>query len=445
MSNPSARRLRPTSSAAIDFYKYSVCGNVFVLVDELHGRQLSESEKSVFAGFAIDEYFGIGCDNLIFLQRFSNDLMRYIGNYRGYWSEHPQEQNAVADFVFRMFEPDGTEAFCCGNGLLCIAHHLYRQYGIEAAGILTEVPSCHPEIRRLEVMQPTGACCVNMGPVTPLPSWFATQGTVSSGDGAVSIAHDLPISFKVKALDGTLHNFRSSLQGFLVYSGEPHLVILDNQESFMKAGLEACKRPADSSIDHLGTDHTEGENESESIQLDMHSTIQAILNDYKECERDNPDSIYCVRLLRQIGLCLNGDDSRLFPQGINVNFVRILDADEGIVEYRCFERGIRKETLACGTGAVAVAATLHQYGLVNSHTVRLWPKSSRIHDPLAELRVSQDGAGNWWLEGAPRLVFSGCFELPAAAFPDLQSIASPTALPLGASMKEQISAQEIHR
>lgn len=46
------------------------------------------------------------------------------------------------------------------------------------------------------------------------------------------------------------------------------------------------------------------------------------------------------------------------PHGVNVNFVNRKSASS--FEVRTYERGIEKETLACGTGAAAVAFAAHQ-------------------------------------------------------------------------------------
>jgi len=53
-----------------------------------------------------------------------------------------------------------------------------------------------------------------------------------------------------------------------------------------------------------------------------------------------------------------------FPQGINVNFVQVVDGHT--LWQRTFERGVEGETLACGTGAVASSVISAMLGKVDT-------------------------------------------------------------------------------
>lgn len=93
--------------------------------------------------------------------------------------------------------------------------------------------------------------------------------------------------------------------------------------------------------------------------------------------------------------------------GANVNFVQ--PAPDGSFGYRTYERGVEAETLACGTGAVATAWLLTQWGLAEG-PVRLRTRSGR----MVGVRFGSEKAGaKASLSGEARIVFRGRFgELP---------------------------------
>jgi diaminopimelate epimerase len=45
----------------------------------------------------------------------------------------------------------------------------------------------------------------------------------------------------------------------------------------------------------------------------------------------------------------------LMPEGANVNFVNVVSKEKGEIAIRSYERGVERETLACGTGAISSA------------------------------------------------------------------------------------------
>jgi diaminopimelate epimerase len=90
-----------------------------------------------------------------------------------------------------------------------------------------------------------------------------------------------------------------------------------------------------------------------------------------------------------------------FPQGINVNFVQVLDRHT--LWQRTFERGVEGETLACGTGAAASSVISALRGLVESPV--------RLHVLGGELSVSferqDDSVAELFLGGDVRWVAEG--------------------------------------
>src|SRR3990172_3757189 len=88
------------------FLKMQAAGNDFVVVD-------ARGIKCNWAGLAsamCDRHLGIGADGLLLVL-----------------------PSRKADYRMRMFNPDGSEAESCGNGLRCFARYL-REFGLVAGG-----------------------------------------------------------------------------------------------------------------------------------------------------------------------------------------------------------------------------------------------------------------------------------------------------------------------
>jgi len=103
------------------------------------------------------------------------------------------------------------------------------------------------------------------------------------------------------------------------------------------------------------------------------------------------------------GRVLRADPS-LGTDGANVNFVAPAGS-RSEWRMRTFERGVEGETLACGTGAVAVACALAEWG-AGTLPVTLWTRSGRGLD----VRGQKSPGGMYedlWLVGEARLVFRG--------------------------------------
>ncbi len=91
---------------------------------------------------------------------------------------------------------------------------------------------------------------------------------------------------------------------------------------------------------------------------------------------------------------------RIFPKGVNVEFVRVQGKKRATVAV--WERGVG-ETLACGTGSVAVLAA----GVITGRLAR----KAKIKMPGGILDVEWNSDGHLYLSGPVRYLFSGEFLL----------------------------------
>jgi len=123
-----------------------------------------------------------------------------------------------------------------------------------------------------------------------------------------------------------------------------------------------------------------------------------------------PHLVLLVDDLDDVDVARRGRELRMHPSlrdGANVNFIRQLG--DRRFAMRTYERGVEAETLACGSGAVAVASLVSSWSLV--------PRAADVSvltRGRLELGVSWT-AEQPFLQGEGRLVFTGVLADPATS------------------------------
>lgn len=119
----------------------------------------------------------------------------------------------------------------------------------------------------------------------------------------------------------------------------------------------------------------------------------------------NPHAVLEISDLQQAPVSTLGPEiQRLddFPQGVNVSFMQIVDAEH--IRLRVYERGAG-ETLACGSGACAAVAVGRIWGKLGA--------SVSVQMPGGELKAEWAGEGQpLYLSGPAETVFQGEIECP---------------------------------
>lgn len=257
----------------LEFVKLHGNGNDFILIDELNGKRIPDDEKNKAARILCHRNFGVGCDGLLFLV--------------------PSEK---ADIGMRLFQPDGSEAEMCGNGIRCLAKHAWENgYVGEIFSVETLAGVIPIQVRR-DLNRFLAR--VEMG----IPR-FERPEIPAEGEG---LFMNVPI-----------HGFEVSA----VNTGVPHAVIF-----------------------------------VESLDIPVERLAPKIRH----------------------SLC--------FPEGANVNFVRLGKH----LEVRTFERGVEAETLSCGTGSVAAAAVARRLGLVGD-SVEVRTRGGPLHISFVGERAFMEG------------------------------------------------------
>ena len=88
----------------LKFSKMHGIGNDFPIINEFDGEVIPEADKPEACRILCHRNFGVGGDGVLFV-----------------------EPSDVADIGYRMFNPDGSEAEMCGNGIRCFGDFVYRK------------------------------------------------------------------------------------------------------------------------------------------------------------------------------------------------------------------------------------------------------------------------------------------------------------------------------
>jgi diaminopimelate epimerase len=245
----------------MQFTKLQGLGNDFVLVDAIgKDRDWSRMAKTICR-----LHFGVGADGLLILLN-----------------------SEKADFRMRVFNPDGSEAEACGNGLRCFVRYLVAHGMVSGETFSIETMA---GIRAARLIQNGSSSLIQVGMGKPEfnPKNIPVAAEPGKGKMFDIMLGDYPLEMSGKKL---LLNFISM--------GNPHAV----------------------------------------------------------CFIDEPVADFP---LKNIGPAV--EKYRIFPHGVNFEIARVLSRTR--IEMRVWERGAG-ETLACGSGACAVAIAAQLQGLCDS-------------------------------------------------------------------------------
>jgi len=275
----------------LKFTKMHGIGNDFIMVDSLKETP-DEATLPEIARKVNDRKFGIGGDGLILLL-----------------------PSKVADFKMRMFNPDGSEAEMCGNGIRCFAKYVYDRKMLADTQVKVDTLAGVLMLRLQLRSGKVESVKVDMG----VPHLLRSEIPMRGDDNGQVINETLKVEGKTYEITA-------------VSMGNPHVIIFENH-----------------------------------------------LDDYP---------------VARIGSLI--ENHKAFPERTNVHFVQVLDNAE--VRMRTWERGAG-ETLACGTGACAVAVAC----ALNNKTSR----NVLLHLPGGDLRVEWLGDNRVMMTGPAAEVFEG--------------------------------------
>ncbi|MCP4370675.1 MAG: hypothetical protein GY797_21565 [Deltaproteobacteria bacterium] len=351
--------------------KYHNFGNSFIVLDETRQTLVDESLKGEYSANILNADTGIGADGLIVL---SNPY-----DFR----QTPLPTGEKVDYVFRHFEPDGSESFMCLNGALVSVMFAFQVLNKKRVRLLAATNTQRPWLLNAGIVEKdeTGRVFIQGKMMSAVDNDLVHPDIrIPFLPGVDKISH-FDIRFRENdTQDLGMKHSRLSLSGFLVSSGEPHLVILTDQ-------IDDCGHLAD-------------------------LLFNLSLNERRSALGDE--------LIHDIGMRVQHEFCHYFPQGLNLTFVHVLETSDNsepsgpLIRYRCFERAINKETLSCGTAALACAGVLRSIGCCRKSSISIYPYLFNLNHPSAFYTVYPETPvpDQWRIVGQPELISDHiCFNL----------------------------------
>ncbi len=176
--------------------------NDFVLIDDR--VQKLEGQYSNLSKHICNRYKGIGANGLIILQ-----------------------DSLSNDYLMRVFNPDGSEAETCGNGLRCLVKYLTDNNLMRASNIKLETIVGKVEAELLENSEISSKVKVNMGAPATQESKYFNQ------------AYDPSLDYRIR-IDGKEHVFS------FMSIASPHAVFFNQElgiDKLRQIGGEISRHP----------------------------------------------------------------------------------------------------------------------------------------------------------------------------------------------------------
>ncbi|MEM3617646.1 MAG: diaminopimelate epimerase [Candidatus Bathyarchaeia archaeon] len=166
----------------ISFWKMHGLGNDYIVIDN-RGKELNEEELPNLAVKLCERRFGIGADGLMLV--------------------YPSQK---ADVKMRIFNPDGSEAEMCGNGIRCLAKYCFETGLTRKTSLLVETLAGVKTLDLKVENDVVKSVRVNMGS----PSFEAEE---------------IPIKWNGAFIDKPIHAGETTVKATALSMGNPHCVI----------------------------------------------------------------------------------------------------------------------------------------------------------------------------------------------------------------------------